>query len=71
MKYLMYEKWNMKCIEICESWVIDFFYVRILKLKKNYVQVELIKEQSVKQICFQKCGLYNFVYILFVLVLNN
>lgn len=35
MKYLMYEKWNMKCIEICESWVIDFFYVRILKLKKK------------------------------------
>lgn len=39
--------------------------------KKNHVQVELIKEQSAKQICFQKCGLYNFVLILFVLALNN
>lgn len=39
--------------------------------KKNHVQVELIKEQNAKQICFQKCGLYNFVHILFVLALNN
>lgn len=62
----------MKRIETRESWVIDFFYVRIPKLKKkNHVQVELIKEQNAKQICFQKCGLYNFVHILFVLALNN
>lgn len=62
----------MKRIETRESWVIDFFYVRIPKLKKKtHVQVELIKEQNAKQICFQKCGLYNFVHILFVLALNN
>lgn len=67
----MHEKWNMKRIETRESWVIDFFYAKIPKLKKNHVQVELIKEQSAKQICFQKCGLYNFVHILFVLALNN
>lgn len=70
MKYSMHEKWNMKRIETRESWVIDFFYARIPKLKKNHVQVELIKEQSAKQICFQKCGLYNFVHILFVLALR-
>lgn len=35
MKYSMHEKWNMKRIETRESWVIDFFYARIPKLKKK------------------------------------